>query len=321
LKFDSSINSYFIYDFINNLRYRIRPSTGRDVIKIGKFVAKIHDDLHEASYEYQNLTEIALSRPKLFKVPNAIRLVKGQSVGAIIMEYISGHNLDNYILDYLLRENINITKILYKTGKALREFHNLKLNDLKNSSLPATYLDLKSEIVKLSKDLVEAGLINEKLFDEIFSAIKKVRVDDKIFTKVNLHGEFYFTHIILHNGEIAFIDLQNAQKGPLYFDLAMFNISLYSSLMFSLFSPKDLIPLARAFLLGYLGWNDDYFIMSLSLAELYIALREILSHVHALYTEKSFIRSLLIVFKIRRLKSVIDEVILSQLKNRNRVIL
>jgi len=239
LKFDSSINSYFIYDFINNLRYRIRPSTGRDVIKIGKFVAKIHDDLHEASYEYQNLTEIALSRPKLFKVPNAIRLVKGQSVGAIIMEYISGHNLDNYILDYLLRENINITKILYKTGKALREFHNLKLNDLKNSSLPATYLDLKSEIVKLSKDLVEAGLINEKLFDEIFSAIKKVRVDDKIFTKVNLHGEFYFTHIILHNGEIVFVDLHNVQRGPLYFDVAMFNISLYSSLMFLPWKPKD----------------------------------------------------------------------------------
>lgn len=314
MKFDSSMNNYFIYDFINNLRYQIRPSTGRDVIKIGKFVTKIHDDLHEASYEYQNLTEIALSRPKLFKVPNAIRLVKGQSVGAIIMEYIPGYNLDNYILDYLLRENINITKIFYKTGKALREFHNLKLNDLKYSSLPATDLDLKSEIVKLSKDLVEAGLINEELFDEIFSAIKKVRVYDKIFTKVNLHGEFYFTHIILHNGEIVFIDLHNAQKGPLYFDLAMFNISLYSSLMFSLFSPKDLIPLARAFLLGYLGWNDDYFIMSLSLAELYIALREILSHVHALYTEKSFIRSLLIVFKIRRLKSVIDEVILSQLK-------
>ena len=314
MKFDSSMNNYFIYDFINNLRYQIRPSTGRDVIKIGKFVTKIHDDLHEASYEYQNLTEIALSRPKLFKVPNAIRLVKGQSVGAIIMEYIPGYNLDNYILDYLLRENINITKIFYKTGKALREFHNLKLNNLKNSSLPATDLDLKSEIVKLSKDLVEAGLINEELFDEIFSAIKKVRVDDKIFTKVNLHGEFYFTHIILHNGEIVFIDLHNVQKGPLYFDLAMFNISLYSSLMFSLFSPKDLIPLARAFLLGYLGCNDDYFIMSLSLAELYIALREILSHVHALYTEKSFIRSLLIVFKIRRLKSVIDEVILSQLK-------
>jgi hypothetical protein len=308
------MNNYFIYDFINNLRYQIRPSTGRDVIKIGKFVTKMYDDLHEASYEYQNLTEIALSRPKLFKVPNAIRLVKGQSVGAIIMEYIPGYNLDNYILDYLLRENINITKIFYKTGKALREFHNLKLNDLKYSSLPATDLDLKSEIVKLSKDLVEAGLINEELFDEIFSAIKKVRVYDKIFTKVNLHGEFYFAHIILHNGEIVFIDLHNAQKGPLYFDLAMFNISLYSSLMFSLFSPKDLIPLARAFLLGYLGWNDDYFIMSLSLAELYIALREILSHVHALYTEKSFIRSLLIVFKIRRLKSVIDEVILSQLK-------
>jgi len=301
-------------DFINNLRYKIRPLTGRNVIKIGKFVVKIHRDLHEAFYEYQNLTEIALSRPKLFKTPNAIKLVKGQGVGAIIMEYIPGHNLDNYVLDYLLRENMSITKIFYKIGKALRELHNLKLNYLKNSSLPATDLDLKSEIEKLSKDLVEVGLINEELFDEILSVIKMVRVDNKIFARASLHGEFYFTHVMLHNGEIVFIDLHNAQRGPLYFDLAMFNVSLYSSLMFLPWNPKSLIPLTRAFLLGYLGQNDDYFIKSLGLAELYIALREILSHVHALYTEKSFIRSLLSVFKIRRFKSIIDEVILLQLK-------
>ena len=312
MKFGSSMNNYFIYDFINNLRYQIRPSTGRDVIKIGKFVTKMYDDLHEASYEYQNLTEIALSRPKLFKVPNAIRLVKGQSVGAIIMEYIPGYNLDNYILDYLLRRNMNITKIFYKIGKALREFHNLKLNDLKNSSLPTTDLDLKSEIAKLSKDLVEVGLINEELFDEILSAIKKVRVDDKIFARVNLHGEFYFTHVMLHNGEIVFIDLHNAQKGPLYFDLAMFNISLYSSLMFLHWNPKDFTPLTRAFLFGYLGWNDDYFITSLSLAELYIALREILSHAHTLRVEESLVRSIPSLFKIKRFKSIIKEVILPQ---------
>jgi len=312
LKFDGSMHSYFIYDFINNLRYRIRPSTGRDVIKIGKFVVKTHNDLHEVSYEYQNLTEIALLRPKLFKVPNAIGLMKGQGVGAIIMEYIPGHNLDNYILDYLLRRNMNITKIFYKIGKALREFHNLKLNYLKNSSLPVTELDLKSKITKLSKDLVEVGLINEELFDEIFSAIKKVRVDDKIFTRVNLHGEFYFTHIMLHNGEIVFIDLHNVQRGPLYFDVAMFNISLYSSLMFLLWKPKDIIPLTRAFLLGYLGQNDNYFIMSLSLAELYIALREILSHVHMLRVEESLVRSIPSLFKIERFKSIIKEVILPQ---------
>jgi hypothetical protein len=312
LKFDGSMHSYFIYDFINNLRYKIRPSTGRDIIKIGKFIVKIHSDLHEAFYEYQNLTEIALSRPKLFKVPNAVRLMNGQGVGAIIMEYVPGHNLDNYILDYLLRENMNITKIFYKIGKALREFHNLKLNNLKNSSLPATELDLKSEITKLSKDLVEAGLINEKLFDEIFSAIKKVRVDDKIFTKVNLHGEFYFTHVMLHNGEIVFVDLHNVQRGPLYFDVAMFNISLYSSLMFLPWKPKDFIPLIRAFLLGYLGWNDDYFIKSLSLAELYIILREILKHGCVLYVEGSLIKLLLNMLKLKRFRSTIKEAVLPQ---------
>jgi len=312
LKFDGSMHSYFIYDFINNLRYKIRPSTGRDIIKIGKFIVKIHSDLHEAFYEYQNLTEIALSRPKLFKVPNAVRLMNGQGVGAIIMEYVPGHNLDNYILDYLLRENMNITKIFYKIGKALREFHNLKLNNLKNSSLPITELDLKSEITKLSKDLVEAGLINEKLFDEIFSAIKKVRVDDKIFTKVNLHGEFYFTHVMLHNGEIVFVDLHNVQRGPLYFDVAMFNISLYSSLMFLPWKPKDFIPLIRAFLLGYLGWNDDYFIKSLSLAELYIILREILKHGCVLYVEGSLIKLLLNMLKLKRFRSTIKEAVLPQ---------
>jgi hypothetical protein len=168
--------------------------------------------------------------------------------------------------------------------------------------------------MKLSKDLVEVRLINEELFDKIFSAIKKVRVDDKIFARVNLHGEFYFTHVMLHNGEIVFIDLHNVQRGPLYFDVVMFNISLYSSLMFLPWNPKSLIPLTRAFLFGYLGWNDDYFITSLSLAELYIALREILSHVHMLRVEESLVRSIPSLFKIKRLKSIIKEVILPQLK-------
>jgi len=186
------------------------------------------------------------------------------------------------------------------------------LNDLKNSSLPVTELDLKSKITKLSKDLVEVGLINEELFDEIFSAIKKVRVDDKIFARVSLNGEFYFTHVMLHIGEIVFIDLHNAQKGPLYFDLAMFNISLYSSLMFLHWNPKVFTPLTRAFLFGYLGWNDDYFITSLSLAELYIALREILSHAHTLRVEESLVRSIPSLFKIKRFKSIIKEVILPQ---------
>jgi hypothetical protein len=117
---------------------------------------------------------------------------------------------------------------------------------------------------------------------------------------------------MLHIGEIVFIDLHNAQKGPLYFDLAMFNISLYSSLMFLHWNPKVFTPLTRAFLFGYLGWNDDYFITSLSLAELYIALREILSHAHTLRVEESLVRSIPSLFKIKRFKSIIKEVILPQ---------
>ena len=303
-----------IFNFMNNIRYQIRPSTGRDIIKIGKYIIKYSNNLYEIFYEYQNLLEIASSNTKLFRVPKVINLIKGQNYGAIIMEYVSGHNLDNYILRFLLQKDMNTIKIFYKIGESLREFHNLNLSNLKINSLAATDFDLKNEITKLSEDLVKLGIVNEQFFSDISSIIKKYNIDSRIFMSASLHGEFYFTHIILHNGEIVFIDLHNAQRGPLYFDLAMFNISLYSSLMFLPWNPKSLIPLTRAFLLGYLGQNDDYFIKSLGLAELYIALREILSYVHALYTEGSFIRSLLSAFKIRRFKSVIDEIILSRLR-------
>jgi archaellin len=79
---------------MNNIRYQIRPSTGRDVIKIGKYIIKYSNNLYEIFYEYQNLLEIASSNTKLFRVPKVINLIKGQNYGAIIMEYVSGPNLN-----------------------------------------------------------------------------------------------------------------------------------------------------------------------------------------------------------------------------------
>jgi len=64
--------------------------------------------------------------------------------------------------------------------------------------------------------------------------------------------------------------------------------------------------------LGYLGWNDDYFIKSLSLAELYIILREILKHGCVLYAEGSLIKLLLNMLKLKRFRSTIKEAVLPQ---------
>jgi len=78
--------------------------------------------------------------------------------------------------------------------------------------------------------------------------------------------------------------------------------------------PKHFTTLIEAFLTGYNGKTlNAKIIKSMKLAELYIALREILTYTRALYTENSPATRLINALKIRRLKVAIKEAILSKL--------
>jgi tRNA A-37 threonylcarbamoyl transferase component Bud32 len=302
-------------NFTSILRYWFRGATGRSAVNIGrKYFVKFYTDYHEALYEYQVLLNIYKHKPILFKVPKVFKLLKIRGHSTLIMEYIAGRHLDKYILDFLLCGNSNAVKIFYRLGKAVKELHNLDLDGLRGSSLPSSCSELKDEIIELSKRLVAWGLIDHKLLNTILNSLEKVVLTDEIFLHTSLHGELYFTHILVQDSKIILLDFHNAQRGPSYFDLAMLSISLYVSLIFTFYTLKRFTPLIEAFLTGYYekGINTET-IKSIKLAELYIALREILTYARALCAENSPTTRLIIALKIRRLKMAIKEVILPRL--------
>ena len=109
-------------------------------------------------------------------------------------------------------------------------------------------------------------------------------------------------------------DFHNAQRGASYFDLAMLSISLYVSLTFPPQALKQFTPLIEALLKGYYGKDlNAEIIKSMKLAELYVALREILGCARTLHAKVSLITSFLTMLKIKRLKVAIKEVILPKL--------
>ena len=303
-----------IANFPELLRLKFKTSTGRSIIKIHEYIVKTYNDADECAYECSMLSSIALSKPITFRVPKVFKLLKIQGRSALIMEYIAGHRLDKYILDFLLCGNSNAVKIFYRLGKAVKELHNLDLEGLRGSSLPSSCPKLKDEIIELSKRLVTWRLIDHKLLNTILNSLEKVVLTDEIFLPTSLHGELYFTHIVLQDDKFILLDFHNAQRGPSYFDLAMLSISLYVSLTFTFCTLKRFTPLIEAFLTGYYekGLNTET-IKSVKLAELYMALREILTYARALCAENSPTTRLIIALKIRRLRVAIKEVILPRL--------
>lgn len=287
------------------LRLKSKIQTGRNVIQNGKYVLKIHNNVTEAIYEHSILSEIKYTNPFTFKAPDVFKLLKTQSHGVIVMEYIAGYNLYSYTMRFLLFGISDTIKTFYKLGKAVRELHSNSFKVLRNSSLPSTSVELMSEIVKLSEKLASWGLIDRELFNAIINTVKEIELTDEIFLPVSLHGELYFNHILVLDDKLVLIDFHNAQRGPLYFDLAMFCISLYVSLIFS-FNAKKLIPLMEVFLRGYFGKDLNARLMtSLKIAVLYLILREMLIYIRDLYVAKSLLARFIIIFRIKRLKLAI----------------
>lgn len=305
-----------LVDLSEYFRFKFKASSSRSVVKIGDYVIKMYENADECVYEYEVLTKIVLSDPITFRVPKAFKLFKTQSYNALIMEYVIGRYLDNYILNFLLRSNLEAIRIFYLLGKAVRELHSLGLDGLHSSSLPSSRPKLKNEIVELSKKLVTLKIFDDKLFNIILVTVKKANLTDEIFLNANLHGELYFTHVLVQDSDskIILLDFHNAQRGPAYFDLAMLSTSLYVSLALPSYTLRQLEPLIDAFLTGYYGKGlNAEVVRSMKLAELYVVLREILMYAGALNIEDSLVTSFLATLRIKRLKAAIKEVILPKL--------
>jgi len=287
-------------------------SVGREVRKTTNMVIKIYSNPEECIYEYSVLKRIAESNPETFIVPKVFKIIRDSNRTLLIMERLEGIPLMRFASP--LHRESKALKVFHGLGEALRELHSLNMEGLRNLSLPLSTLEITFEISRLSQKLASSKMLDYKIKETILKITKEInQVKNEIFASVNLHGEFYFTHVILSKGKYAFFDFHEACKGPCYFDLAKFTGSLYVSLSLQIQTMKQLATLSDAFLSGYFGkYFDDNLIRSIKLAELYMYLKAIWN-LRFSYRKSSPPVTFIVIQKIRRLKTAIEKVILPNL--------
>ncbi|MEM1510722.1 MAG: phosphotransferase [Thermofilaceae archaeon] len=289
-------------------------AVGRKVRKVNDVVIKIYSNPMECIYEYSVLRKIAESNPITFFVPKVYKIIVNSYQALLIMERLEGIPLTRFVTP--LYSESEAIKVFHGLGEALRELHFLDIGELRNLSIPSSTSEMISEIIKLSQKLTLSNLLDCKIKETILKVTRETnKVKNEIFTTVNLHGEFYYTHVFLSKGKYAFFDFHEASKGPCYFDLAKFTGSLYVSLYLSLQiqDMKKLEILSDAFFSGYFGKNyDDNLIRSIKLAELYMYLKG-MWNLRSIYQESSPLATFIIMQKIRKLKKAIEKVILPNL--------
>jgi len=294
---------------LNFLRLKNKTPTGREVI-FGSYVTKSFENHNEGMYEYNLLMEISSSNSQRFSVPKPLSIIRIHGKTLLFMERVSGRSLDSYIFKALLTRDLKVLRTFYRLGAALREFHELNLNGLRECQLPSSSSQVKTEIIS---NITRSSIFDHKLISLIDS--KDAYVSDKIFSEVTMHGEFYFTHILISskNDKFIFFDFHKSCKGPAYFDLAMFAVSLYVSLPLFIFPIKSFSPLVEAFLKGYYRENYDIKLLnSFKLALLYVALREIQECSKILRTKQSRITKLITLLKMQRLRNILKQIVLSE---------
>jgi len=306
-------------DLLGAIISLFKPYTGRKTFSVGDLFVKLYDSEDECLYEWHVLSSISSARPSLFRVPDVFRVARIGGSCSIIMEFVKGIPLESFIKKFVLYNDFNAIKIFFRLGKALKELHNLSLKSLHPCAYPSSPEALKLEIVKLTKILVETGVLGVPLGEKILDAIDRVNhIDERIFTPSNIHGEFYFTHVVTSGDKFVFFDFHNACRGPSYFDVAMLSVSLYVSLTLPYRTPKQLEPLTKVFLIGYYNREGsiDKVARSAKVAELYVALREILSYMRTFRGEDSPPVRIQAILKAQKLVKAIEHLILPLIINK-----
>jgi len=275
-------------------------SRDRKFSESGHYFLKTYNDPDEAEYEYTVLERIERASPVTFSVPRPLKLVKGQKKTVLVMERVEGDELQTYINGYLLFKNNSAVMTFSSLGRALRELHTLNMSGLRSSFLPASELKMKEEIGRLARRL--PGLVAPDVAAQ--SNMNGFDLDEKLFKTVNLHGESYFSHIMTKDGKFVFLDFHKACRGPAFYDLATFDMSLYGSLLLPARSARSLDPLIDAFWKGYLHGEPHR--QTTRAGETYVALRAL----EDLFLDKGSLKGKIVnSLKIRKLQKIVREVI------------
>lgn len=247
--------------------------TGRLTVRLKKVVLKVFSSEEEARREYSALIKLnraTANNKKYFLMPKPIDLIKKKRTEYVLVATrLRGHRLRDYLLTLAFTEpNETTFTIFRKLGSGLRTFHNLPMNCQKTFLRPTSGQEIFSSTVNLAEELTRLRSFDRNLVENI-KKIKIPKIDSQLTRNATLHGEFYFTHVmIIDNSEFGLVDFTEVCNGPAYYDLATFNYSLYRSLMPISLEVRKL--LAKEFLKGYFKEFSKELLFSVRLTELYV---------------------------------------------------
>jgi len=286
---------------IHNLVGKLRKTRkNRSYFKSETFFLKTYESVDAAEYEFKAISAIKRGHPLRFDVPRVLKLVENSNGALCLMSCVNEEPLEEVLHRYLLRIDSDAIDIFFNVGQALRELHEIEVDYLVSRSYPSSPKKLLESIEKNIADIAHFGVSN--LPFEKASCFNKVGLDSRLFEKVTLHGEAYFTHVFCSSKNIVFVDLEQVCNGPVYFDVANFLVSLHSSLLISPLVLNRVSVLERAFLVGYFGKSIPY--DSLKLAELFIILRETLSCLEQLSLPSDLKSRYWRTFKLKRYRDL-----------------
>lgn len=289
------LNYSLLHRFIRNKLFRI--TKGRTFLKCGSYFLKVYDLPEEARYEYMVLRKIRRANPATFSVPNALGLIEKQKYTILVMEFVKGRELQDYIDRFILFKDRSVLWIFNSLGAALKELHNLGIDGLRDADFPMSGSEIREEIKKLSEKVVSFRVLSA----DYISTLNSFNLDRKLFESANLFVECYYPHIMVSNRKLVFLDFHEACRGPVFYDLAAFNVSLYGSLLLPTRSITHLKPLIETFLDGYFKREIPF--ESLKVTELYVILYTLNNLMPDSHTLKNrFITSL----KTEKLRKIVE---------------
>jgi hypothetical protein len=237
--------------------------------------------------------------------PKPLGIIRIGDKNGLIMEYLYGNNLDLLIIRSLFSYRPKDIKIFYDLGRVLRKFHETNLSMLRQYSHAKSKSEMRSQVNKLGNLLRTIHFIDDPTYFALKEYIDSLSIDDELFKEVTVHGEFYYTHIKISEEKFAFFDFHRACRGPSYYDLASFVISLYLSTISMPFRLKSFLKIINPFLMGYYGKKYSISVVeSFRISTVYVTMLNIFEMLNDLRYSSIFPKMVLVI-KLKRLKKLL----------------
>lgn len=288
----------------------------------GNLFVKCYLNSGDCLPEYNVLMELSknVSTFVYLYVPKPYFVLNDKSSCYIFMERVEGTPLKTIIVKSLLSKGLNIIEgYLNLLSNALRELHSVPNIDVPECYLPKSISEAVKRANRIILKLMELGVLNprdvellEKAFNRGLSRNFDCSVHTRIFNTAILHGEFYFTHIIIDKGrnKVVFVDFQKCCLGPVYYDLTMFGISLYVSLTLPYISFSEIIAYERILWSSYFKGLTRELYSLMKLLQLYVALRELYIYHSYSRLSRSRVNRIVAKIKAKKLRKAIESAIL-----------